>query len=100
MLDISQGLLLHSSYSEAETSSMDSTPCDSFQQPQTDINSDYFSPLISSVFTAPEIVEHSEKRNNSLIPSSVSMRSVSSNVVNENLTKRPSSLPVFKQNGL
>lgn len=93
---------MQSSYSEAETSSMDSTPCDSFQLSQTDIigSGSYQSPLLSNSFSTLGVSEQPEKRPNTYMPSSVSMRSVSStNVVNENLTKRPSSLPVFKQSG-
>lgn len=60
------------------------------------MGSNYFSPSTPQI---PEIIEQSEKRHNPFITSSVSMRSVSSNVVNENLSKRPSSLPVFRQNG-
>lgn len=99
-LDISQGLSMQSSYSEAETSSMESTPCDSFQLPHSDTaGSDYQSPSLPNTYIPPGIVEQSEKRQNPYITSSVSMRSVSTNLANENLTKRPSSLPVFKQNG-
>ncbi|XP_025415743.1 katanin p80 WD40 repeat-containing subunit B1 isoform X2 [Sipha flava] len=93
--DMSQGLM-HSSYSEADTSSMESTPCDSFHIPQYEMN-DYQSPLPTSPFPSPPDVEHSEKRHNPYLSSSVSMRSVSSNVANEHLSKRPSSLPVFRQ---
>jgi hypothetical protein len=95
---MSQGLM-HSSYSEADTSSMESTPCDSFHIPQYEMN-DYQSPLPTSPFPSPPDVEHSEKRHNPYLSSSVSMRSVSSNVANEHLSKRPSSLPVFRQSGL
>lgn len=74
---------------------MESTPCDSLPLFQSDtMGSNYF----SSTPQTPEIIEQSEKRH-PFITSSVSMRSVSSNVVNENLSKRPSSLPVFRQNG-
>lgn len=97
VLDISQGLM-HSSYSEADTSSMESTPCDSFHIPQYE-TSDYQSPSSTSSFPSPPDVEQSEKRQSPYISSSVSMRSVSSSITNENLSKRPSSLPVFRQNG-
>lgn len=90
---------MQSSYSEAETSSMDSTPCDSLQLPQFESASDYYTPNLSTPLSTPDSVEQSEKRHNPYITSSVSMRSVSSNVINESLFKRPSSLPVFKQNG-
>lgn len=89
---------MQSSYSEAETSSLDSTPCDSFQLPQSD-TSEYFTPNLINTFTSPDIVEQSEKRHNPYITSSVSMRSVSTNASNENVSKRPSSLPVSRQNG-
>lgn len=89
---------MHSSYSEADTSSMESTPCDSFHVPQYETN-DYQSPLSISPFPSPPDVEEPEKRHNPYISSSVSMRSVSSSMANENLSKRPSSLPVFRQNG-
>lgn len=101
VLDIPQGLL-QSSYSETETSSVDSTAYDSFQQVQSDIteNYEFYSPPLQNVFTPSDITEQPEKRHNSYVPSSVSMQSVISNVANENPSKRPSSLPVFKQNGL
>lgn len=92
-LDISQVLPTQSSYSEAETSSMDSTLGDLSR------NNDHHIPLSTNVFSPSDILEQSEKRHNPYITSSVSMRSVSSNVVNENSNKRPSSLPVFRQNG-
>lgn len=101
VLDIPQGLL-QSSYSETETSSVDSAAYDSFQQVQSDIteNYEFYSPTLQNIFTPSDITEQPEKRHNSYVPSSVSMQSVISNNVNENLSKRPSSLPVFKQNGL
>jgi len=91
---------MQSSYSEAETSSVDSTPCDSFQLPQFESSGDYHTPDLPTPLSTPDSVEVSEKRHNPYITSSVSMRSVSSNVINESLSKRPSSLPVFRQNGL
>lgn len=91
---------MQSSYSEAETSSLDSTPCDSLQLPQFENSSDYHTPDLPTPSSKPDSVEASEKRHNPYITSSVSMRSVSSNVINESLSKRPSSLPVFRQNGL
>ncbi|XP_008187002.1 katanin p80 WD40 repeat-containing subunit B1 isoform X1 [Acyrthosiphon pisum] len=96
-IDHSQGLM-QSSYSEAETSSVDSTPCDSFQLPQFESSGDYHTPDLPTPLSTPESIEVSEKRHNPYITSSVSMRSVSSNVINESLSKRPSSLPVFRQN--
>lgn len=90
---------MQNSYSEIELSSIDSTPSDSFQLPNNEINSDYYTPETNS-FTTPDSHEQSEKRHNPYnIASSISMRSVSSNVTNENVSKRPSSLPVFRQNG-
>jgi len=90
---------MQSSYSEAETSSVDSTPCDSFQLPQFESSGDYHTPDLPTPLSTPDSIEASEKRHNPYITSSVSMRSVSSNVINESLSKRPSSLPVFRQNG-
>lgn len=91
---------MQNSYSEIELSSIDSTPSDSFQLPNSDINSDYYTPELTNSFTTPDSLEQSEKRHNPYnIASSISMRSVSSNVTNENVSKRPSSLPVFRQNG-
>lgn len=89
---------MHNNNSEAETtSSIESTPCDSLPLFQSDTTgSSYFSP---STPQTPEIIEQSEKRHHPFITSSISMRSVSSNAVNENVSKRPSSLPVFRQNG-
>lgn len=98
-VDTSQGNM-QNSYSEIELSSIDSTPSDSFQLPNTEINSDYYTPELPNSFTTPDSLEQSDKRHNPYnIASSISMRSVSANVTNENVSKRPSSLPVFRQNG-
>lgn len=93
LLDVPQGVLGHSSYSEGETSSVES-------QSDTIGNNEYYSPKIHHVFKTPDTIELSVKRQNSHVPSSFSMQSVPSNVVNENLSKRPTSLPVFRQNGV
>lgn len=60
---------------------MDSTSCDLFQLSQ------------------PDNYNTSEKKHNNM-SSSISMRNVSSSNTNENISKRPSSLPVYRQNGL
>lgn len=96
---------MHSSYSEADTSSIESTPCESFHLTQSikdNIStggSDYYSPLGNSSYNSPSIIEDSEPKINQYMTSSVSMRSVSNNIANESISRRPSSLPVFKQNG-
>jgi len=90
LLDVPQGVLGHSSYSEGETSSVES-------QSDTIGNNEYYSPKIHHVFKTPDTIELSVKRQNSHVPSSFSMQSVPSNVVNENLSKRPTS---FRQNGV
>ncbi|XP_050430947.1 katanin p80 WD40 repeat-containing subunit B1 [Adelges cooleyi] len=102
--DIPQAVLMHTSYSEAETSSMESTPYESFHMAHSDrdinssgIISDYHSP--HSLYNSPSMVEHSDPRINPYMTSSVSMRSVTAaNIASESITRRPSSLPVFKQN--
>lgn len=87
-----------SSYSENETSLLDSTPSELLASSQSDSN-EYHTPFLPNNFTN-DIVNQPEKINNPFI-SSISMRSISTNVVKENiLSKRPSSLPVFRQNGL
>lgn len=91
--DIPQGALAHSSYSECETSSVES-------QSDTTGNSEYYTLIKHCDFKIPDTIESSVKKQNSYLPSSFSMQSVPSNKVNENVFKRPTSLPVFKQNGV
>ncbi|VVC45263.1 Katanin p80 subunit, C-terminal,WD40-repeat-containing domain,Katanin p80 subunit B1,WD40/YVTN repeat- [Cinara cedri] len=82
-----------SSYSENEISLQDSPPSDLLTSSQSESN-EYHTPFSPNNFTngiTNDIV-------NPFI-SSISMRSISTNVVKENiLSKRPSSLPVFRQN--
>lgn len=89
---------MQSSFSEAETSSLDSTPCESFQLPQSDTSEYFTTSNLNNTFSIPDVIEQPEKRHNPYITTSVSMCSVSTNVVNENVSKRPSSLPISRQN--